>query len=443
MRFVTRSMRGAAAAGVLAIALQTLGGMAAGPLASADTVLSATTAVNVRTGPGTSYSVLGVLYQGTQVTVRGAAQNGWTPVTYQGKEAWGSSQYLAGTATPTPPVAQAPSAPTATTLESLNVRSGPGLGYAVLTVLAKGSTVTLTGRTSNGFSEIGTDRWVSTSWITTAPVASRPLVTTPTTQVRATAALMIRTTSGTDFTNLGDVPVGTVLEATGVVTGGVAQILYQGQLRWVNAAYVTPVEAAGPAPATGNLPATTGTRYALVALDIRNTSADTYTAITEVPRGTALKITGVVENGRAQIVYAGAVRWVTAMYLSVTAPAATGDYSTGLTGLQPRAQAIVADVRVRFTLIRTIYGVRPDTIPDHPSGRAVDLMLPNYASNAAYGQQIADYYKANAATFGVEYIIFRQRIWSVARSSEGWRFMADRGSDTANHMDHVHITVKA
>ena len=74
MRFVTRSMRGAAAAGVLAIALQTLGGMAAGPLASADTVLSATTAVNVRTGPGTSYSVLGVLYQGTQVTVRGAAQ---------------------------------------------------------------------------------------------------------------------------------------------------------------------------------------------------------------------------------------------------------------------------------------------------------------------------------------------------------------------------------
>ena len=151
----------------------------------------------------------------------------------------------------------------------------------------------------------------------------------------------------------------------------------------------------------------------------------------------------MVENGRAQIVYAGAVRWVTAMYLSVTAPAATGDYSTGLTGLQPRAQAIVADVRVRFTLIRTIYGVRPDTIPDHPSGRAVDLMLPNYASNAAYGQQIADYYKANAATFGVEYIIFRQRIWSVARSSEGWRFMADRGSDTANHMDHVHITVKA
>ena len=70
-------------------------------------------------------------------------------------------------------------------------------------------------------------------------------------------------------------------------------------------------------------------------------------------------------------------------------------------------------------------------------------MLPNYRSNAAAGQQIAEYYRANASRFGIEYIIFNQRIWSVARNSEGWRYMADRGSDTANHIDHVHITVLA
>ncbi|MDQ1640746.1 MAG: hypothetical protein QOJ90_97, partial [Actinomycetota bacterium] len=27
------------------------------------------------------------------------------------------------------------------------------------------------------------------------------------------------------------------------------------------------------------------------------------------------------------------------------------------------------------------------------------------------------------------------------RSSEGWRPMADRGSTTANHYDHVHVSV--
>ncbi len=444
MRFATRSIRGAAAAGALAVALQTFGGMLAGPLATADSVMQVTTALNVRSGPGTSYAILGVLYQGSSVTVRGAAANGWTPVTYQGKAAWVSSQYLSATAATVPNATPGGATGTATTLEAVNVRSGPGLSFAVLTVLPKGSSVSLTGKTSTGFSEIGSGRWVSTAWITTAPAVaasgSRPLVTA-TTPMRATAALMIRTTSDASFTNLGDVPSGTVLDTTGVTTNGVAQVLYQGQLRWVNAAYLVPVGTAGPAPVATGLPATVGTRYALAALDIRNTSADSYTAITEVPRGTALQITGVIENGRAQIVYAGAVRWVTAMYLSATPPAASGDYSTGLSGLQPRAQAVVADVRTRFTLISTIYGVRPDSIPDHPSGLAVDLMIPNYASNAAYGKQIAEYYRANAAKFGIQYIIFRQQIWNVARDSEGWRYMADRGSDTANHMDHVHITV--
>jgi hypothetical protein len=29
----------------------------------------------------------------------------------------------------------------------------------------------------------------------------------------------------------------------------------------------------------------------------------------------------------------------------------------------------------------------------------------------------------------------------VQRSAEGWRWMEDRGSTTANHYDHVHATV--
>ena len=36
-----------------------------------------------------------------------------------------------------------------------------------------------------------------------------------------------------------------------------------------------------------------------------------------------------------------------------------------------------------------------------------------------------------------------RRIWSTSRAGEGWRPMADRGSATENHRDHVHINVKA
>jgi cell wall-associated NlpC family hydrolase len=57
---------------------------------------------------------------------------------------------------------------------------------------------------------------------------------------------MIRTTSGADYVNLGDVPAGTILDITGVTTNGMAQIVYNGAVRWVNAAYITPLTTAGP-----------------------------------------------------------------------------------------------------------------------------------------------------------------------------------------------------
>ena len=48
--------------------------------------------------------------------------------------------------------------------------------------------------------------------------------------------------------------------------------------------------------------------------------------------------------------------------------------------------------------------------------------------------------KAHQAELGVQYMIYRQRIWNVQRANEGWRMMADCGTATANHMDHVQVT---
>ena len=38
------------------------------------------------------------------------------------------------------------------------------------------------------------------------------------------------------------------------------------------------------------------------------------------------------------------------------------------------------------------------------------------------------------------YIIWRQRYYDI-RTGAGWRMMADRGGVTANHYDHVHVSV--
>jgi Sec-independent protein translocase protein TatA len=73
----------------------------------------------------------------------------------------------------------------------------------------------------------------------------------------------------------------------------------------------------------------------------------------------------------------------------------------------------------------------------HGTGQALDIMIPN----SSVGQSIANYVRANAKALGVSEVIWSQHIWTVQRSGEGWRAMSDRGSPTANHYDHVHVSV--
>ena len=89
---------------------------------------------------------------------------------------------------------------------------------------------------------------------------------------------------------------------------------------------------------------------------------------------------------------------------------------------------------------------------EHPLGRACDGTFGNSIGTAATGSALdlgwkaTNWLKANAQTLGVEYLIWQGRIWSVARSSEGWRpydggGMHDPGGVTGGHYDHLHFTV--
>ncbi|SMC50197.1 hypothetical protein [Lentzea albidocapillata] len=71
---------------------------------------------------------------------------------------------------------------------------------------------------------------------------------------------------------------------------------------------------------------------------------------------------------------------------------------------------------------------------DHPSGLALDFMV-----DTATGNALADYVLANRRAFGVTYVIWRQRY----NDGSGWSAMENRGSPTANHMDHVHVSFQA
>lgn len=457
MRTAFRGLRGIGAAAGIAVLVQGLGTLAIGPAADAEIAnVTATTSVNIRTAPTISSTRLAVLHRGQSLPSAGSS-NGWTTVTFQGRTAFVASAYLnGGTAASTPPSTisnGSTSSPTGVvfTTANLNLRVGPSLSDAVAVVVQRGTALQLGGQVSGAYVQVlrnGTTLWAASQYISATAAVAYSGLPAVTGKGRATAALMIRTSPHASFVNLGDVPAGTILDTTGVVTNGMAQVVHRGAVRWVNARFLVAVTASTPAPTAPALPSTT-LRYATTALNIWTGSSGT-SHVGEIPRGGEVQVTGLVTNGRAQAVVNGALRWLTARFLSTTRPsestASSGDgttlnrgYSSGLDQTNANVQAIVRDIWSRYPAIRTMYGWRQDVTPDHPAGRAVDVMIPSYLSNQALGWEIAHYYRANASRFNINYIIFAQRIWSVQRSSEGWRLMADRGSDNANHFNHVHI----
>ena len=104
--------------------------------------------------------------------------------------------------------------------------------------------------------------------------------------------------------------------------------------------------------------------------------------------------------------------------------------STAYSKWDPHVRPVVREVAERFA-VSTVY-TRPGHSPTQ--GRAADFMV---YRDRAKGDAVAQYVIDNAARFRVEYVIWRQRIYMV--SSGTWRAMADRGSPTANHMDHPHV----
>ncbi len=102
-------------------------------------------------------------------------------------------------------------------------------------------------------------------------------------------------------------------------------------------------------------------------------------------------------------------------------------------------------VNITWPQVKEVGGWRPsDPYPDHPSGRAADIMMPNGGSTAGdvkLGNEIAEYFQKHAADYGIYYMIWRQRIWKASDPVGQWTGMSDRGSPTGNHMDHVHISV--
>jgi hypothetical protein len=211
------------------------------------------------------------------------------------------------------------------------------------------------------------------------------------------------------------------------------------------------VSRAAPRTSIEALPEPVGHRFATAPLKLRLEPAEKAQDAGVVDELTKLFITGERKNGYAQILLEDKLFWVSSEYLAKkkpepeeTAAAAGGGGSSALavgnctaappSGVTANAMAVYEAVCARFPQVTSYGGYRGDG--EHSDGRAIDIMV-----SGQLGWDIANYLLANAGTFGLYDIIYAQRIWTDQRSSEGWRYMEDRGSTTANHYDHVHVKV--
>ncbi|HYB37401.1 MAG TPA: hypothetical protein VEF72_17735 [Mycobacterium sp.] len=101
-------------------------------------------------------------------------------------------------------------------------------------------------------------------------------------------------------------------------------------------------------------------------------------------------------------------------------------------GLQVKTILAARSISAAFPEIRTIGGVRPDSMRWHPQGLALDVMIPNPGTTEgiALGNEIVAFALKNASRFGLQDAIWRG-IYYTPNGPQGGGY---------GHYDHVHIT---
>jgi len=215
-----------------------------------------------------------------------------------------------------------------------------------------------------------------------------------------------------------------------------------------------PVAKAKPKPAPTPELKVIDTKYVTASLNVRTAPSRESDVVAVLSTGAKVSVTKTIYNGFRFISYKDRGRWISNKYLSDKKPAVRssgGGSSTGgggiassscsksssiESGLVPNAIKVYRAICARYPQVSS-FGGRRASGGFHGTGQAVDVMI----ANSSVGWDIANWTRANASSLGVSEVIYYQKIWTVERSSEGWRSMSDRGSPSANHYDHVHVSV--
>jgi uncharacterized protein YraI len=217
------------------------------------TIVYTTSALNLRSGPGTSYNVISVMPEGIKIQRYTAAgeENGFAKVYYDGNAGWASLDYLSedgssgsGGSGGFDPDAYDESMITdagVITSFSVNFRTGPGTNYDIQDVLETGEQVAWTDVVVNGFRYVwhaGSEGWVHTDWVALDDGSygnqddAGPGVVEPGSTLVTTSALNLREQPSTSSDILLVMPEGAKVTAHADTKNGFLTVTYNGVTGW-------------------------------------------------------------------------------------------------------------------------------------------------------------------------------------------------------------------
>ena len=187
--------------------------------------------LNVRSGKGTDTSIIGTLQNGEIVTVLDNSNAGWVKIkTASGLEGYVAREYLTGTETPSEPTTpETPSETTTATVNAdvLNVRSGKGTDTSIVGTIRNGETVTVLDNSNATWVNIktssGLEGYVHRDYLNFGSNAGGGSSTVKYAQVTADV-LNVRSGMGTEYSKIGSVSYGEIVEVLDDSNAGWAKI---------------------------------------------------------------------------------------------------------------------------------------------------------------------------------------------------------------------------
>ena len=197
--------------------------------------------LNVRSGAGTTYGIIGSVVKGQTLSVV-SKSGSWYKINYNGRTGYVSSDYVQASGTTTPP---AESTTYTVTASTLNVRSGAGTSYASIGSVTKGQKLSVVSKSGSWYkiNYNGRTGYVSSDYVQASGTTTPPAESTTYTVTAST--LNVRSGAGTSYASIGSVTKGQKLSVVSK-SGSWYKINYNGRTGYVSSDYVQASATASP-----------------------------------------------------------------------------------------------------------------------------------------------------------------------------------------------------